>query len=141
MFPDTMPALTAFSQSASGTGVPKTTIDLVLLRVSQVNGCGICVGMHAKDLRKAGESDERIDSVAAWRETRYFTDPERAALALAEAATRIADRPDPVPDEIWDAAAAHYTEEQLGTLVLTIAAINVWNRLNIATRQLAGTAA
>jgi alkylhydroperoxidase family enzyme len=95
--------------------------------------------MHAKALKEVGQSDERIWGVAAWRETPYFTDAERAALALAESMTRVADRPDPVPDDIWDAAAKHYTQEELSGLLLTIAAINVWNRLNAATRQIAGS--
>jgi alkylhydroperoxidase family enzyme len=85
-----------------------------------------------------GESDERIVMVGAWREATYFTDAERAALALAEAVTRIADRPDPVSDQVWEEAARHYDEAQLGALVLSIASINAWNRLNVATRQITG---
>jgi alkylhydroperoxidase family enzyme len=96
--------------------------------------------MHWRDMRKAGETDERLFAVAAWRDAPYFTDAERAALALAEAVTRIADRPDPVPDEIWAEAARHYDERALGGLLLAIAAINVWNRLNVATRQVASAA-
>ena len=119
-------------------GLSPMLIDLVNVRASQINGCSVCVHMHARDLRKAGESDERLDTVAAWRDTPFFTDAERAALALTEALTRIADRPDTVSDDIWDAAAEHYDERQLATLVLTIGMINLWNRLNIATRQVAG---
>ena len=110
------------------------------LRASQINGCSVCVDMHARDLRKAGESDERIFAVAAWRETPYYTDAERAALALAEAMTRLSDRPDPVPDDVWDEAARHYDEPALAALMLSIATVNVWNRLNAATRQVAGSA-
>ena len=117
----------------------KPTI-LVHLRASQINGCSVCVDMHARDLRKAGESDERIFAVAAWRETPYYTDAERAALALAEAMTRLSDRPDPVPDDVWDEAARHYDERALAALTLSIATVNVWNRLNAATRQVAGSA-
>ena len=95
--------------------------------------------MHARDLKKAGETDERLFAVAAWRDAPYFTDAERAALALTEAVTRLADRADPVPDEIWDEAARHYDENALAGLVLAIASINVWNRLNAATRQVAGS--
>jgi alkylhydroperoxidase family enzyme len=94
--------------------------------------------MHTRELKGAGEPDERIFTVSAWRETPYFTDAERAALALAEAATRIADRPDPVPDEVWDEAARYYEEPQLAALVISIAAINAWNRINATTRQITG---
>jgi alkylhydroperoxidase family enzyme len=94
--------------------------------------------MHSRELKAAGEPDERILTVAAWRETSYFTDAERAALALTEAATRLADRSDPVPDDVWEQAARHYDERQLGALVLSIAAINAWNRINATTRQITG---
>ncbi|WP_340681597.1 carboxymuconolactone decarboxylase family protein [Amycolatopsis coloradensis] len=138
--PATLKALIALAESTGDTGVPKTTHYLMHVRASQINGCGGCLEMHTKELREAGESDERIFTVAAWRDTAYFTDAERAALALAEALTRIADRADPVDDEIWDEAARHYDETQLSSLVLSIAAINTWNRLNVATRQIAGAA-
>ena len=137
--PGAFKALMDLSEAAQKTGVPKITLELMNLRASQINGCSVCVHMHARDLRKAGEGDERIDTVAAWRDVPFFTDPERAALALTEAVTRLADRPDPVPDEIYDAAAAHYDEQQLAGLILSIAGINVWNRLNAATAQVAGT--
>jgi AhpD family alkylhydroperoxidase len=110
----------------------------VHLRVSQINGCSVCVEMHSHELRAAGEPDERIWGVAAWREAPYFSESERAALALAEAVTRLADRSDPVPDDVWDEAARVYDDAQLASLVLTIAGINTWNRLNVATRQPAG---
>lgn len=119
-------------------GVDQATLELVHLRASQVNGCSACVDSGAKNARKAGETDDRLFAVAAWRETPYFTDAERAALALAEAATRLADRPDPVPDEIWDAAADHYDEKGLAAIVLMIAITNMFNRLNATTRQVAG---
>jgi AhpD family alkylhydroperoxidase len=136
--PGAMKALQALSKSAEVDGLPTSTRDLVHLRASQINGCSVCVDLHARDLRKAGESDERIFAVAAWRDAPYFTEAERAALALTEAATRLSDRTDPVPDEIWDEAARHYDEPALGGLLVAIAAINVWNRLNVATRQVAG---
>jgi AhpD family alkylhydroperoxidase len=120
-------------------GVPPTTLELVHLRASQINGCSFCVDLGARNLRKAGETDERLFAVAAWREAPYFTDAERAALALAEAVTRISDRPDPVPDEIWNEAARHYDEPGLAALVLMIALTNLFNRVNVATRQVAGT--
>jgi alkylhydroperoxidase family enzyme len=94
--------------------------------------------MHASDLKKKGESDERIYTVGGWRDAPYFTDAERAALALTEAATRLADKSDPVPDEVWDEAARHYDEKALAALVIQIGMINLWNRLNATTRQVAG---
>jgi AhpD family alkylhydroperoxidase len=120
------------------TGLSTGIIDMVNLRVSQINGCSVCVEMHAHDMRKAGESDERIFGVAAWRDTPYFSEAERAALALAEALTRLNDRPDAVTDAIWDGAADNFSEPALAGLLLSIAEINVWNRLNAATRQVAG---
>ena len=138
LVPDAMQALLALSASVKKGGVPSRTLDLVHLRASQINGCSVCVDMHARDLKKAGETDERLFTVAAWRDAPYFTDAERAALALTEAVTRLSDRPDPVPDEIWEEAARHYDEPALAALILNIALINVWNRLNVATRQVAG---
>jgi AhpD family alkylhydroperoxidase len=132
-----MDALNALSKSISRARLPIGR-ELVHLRASQINGCSVCVDMHAKAARTSGESEERVFAVAAWRETRYFNDAERAALALTEALTRLADEPEPVPDAIWDAAAEHFDETQLGGLVLDIATVNLWNRLNIATRQVVG---
>ena len=136
--PGAMQALLALDRSTKNDDVPYVTRKLIHLRASQINGCGVCVDMHARELKEAGESDERIFTVAAWRDTPYFTDAERAALALTEAATRLSDRPDPVPDEIWDEAARHYDEPALAALIIQIALINVWNRLNATTRQVAG---
>jgi len=135
--PDAIDALNALSKAISRARVPVSR-ELVELRASQINGCGVCLDMHAKAAARAGESPERIASVAAWRDTPYFTDAERAALALTEAATRLTDRGEPVPDEVWDAAAEHFDETQLGALVLDIGLINLWNRLNVTTRQVAG---
>jgi AhpD family alkylhydroperoxidase len=135
--PEAFQALLALGASAREGGVPQRTLDLVYLRASQINGCGVCLDMHARDLKKAGETDERLFTVAAWRETPWFTDAERAALALAEAATRLSDRADPVPDSIWEEAARHYDERGLADLVLHIALINSWNRINVSTRQVA----
>jgi AhpD family alkylhydroperoxidase len=137
IIPGAMQALVALSASAQGR-VPSQTLDLVYLRASQINGCSVCVELHSRDLRKAGETDQRLFAVAAWRDAPYFTDAERAALALTEAATRLSDRADPVPDEIYDEAARHYDEPELAALILAIASINVWNRLNVTTRQVAG---
>ncbi len=133
--------LDAFQQlgvAAGSADIPETTLYMVQLRASQINGCSVCVDIHTRELEYAGESSERIYSVAAWRETPYFSDAERAALALTEAATRLADRPDPVSDEVWDEAARHYTEQQLAALVVAIATINAYNRLNATTRQITG---
>jgi AhpD family alkylhydroperoxidase len=131
-------SLLALGRSTQDLGVPDGTITLIHLRVSQINGCGVCVDMHSRELRKAGESDERLFGVAAWRDTPYFTDAERAALALAEAVTRLSDKADAVPDDVWAGAAAHYDEQGLAGLLIAIGTINVWNRFNAATRQVAG---
>src|SRR5262245_32118593 len=136
--PDALHALQALKASAEKGGVPPRTLDLIELRASQINGCSVCVDMHARHLKQVGETDERLFAVSAWRDAPYFTDAERAALALTEALTRLSDRADPVPDEVWEEAAKHYDEEGLAALLLAISAINVWNRLNVATRQVAG---
>lgn len=136
--PDLLQALQALGKTAHDAGVPRRTALFVHLRASQINGCSFCVDMHSRELKKDGEADERIFAVAAWRDAPWFTDAERAALALAEAATRLSDRPDPVPDEIWNEAARHYDEPALAALIIEIATINVWNRLNVTTRQVAG---
>jgi AhpD family alkylhydroperoxidase len=140
VLPDVMKALLALSKAAQSDTIPETTHQLVHLRASQINGCSVCVDMHSKALKDLGEKDERIWAVGAWRESPYFSDAERAALALAESVTRIADRPDAVPDSVWDDAAGHYDEKELSVLLVSIAAINVWNRLNAAIRQPVGAA-
>jgi AhpD family alkylhydroperoxidase len=136
--PGALPALQRLAASATAAGIPETTLFMVHLRASQINGCSVCVDMHSRELEHAGETSARILTVAAWRETPYFSDAERAALALTEAATRLADASDPVPDEVWDEAARHYSEAQLAALVVAIAAINAFNRLNVTTRQISG---
>jgi AhpD family alkylhydroperoxidase len=138
IIPEAMQAIQALNAATEKGGVPAATLALVHLRASQINGCSACVHSGTSHARKAGETDDRLATVAAWRDAPFFTDAERAALALAEAATRLADRPDPVPDEIWDEAARHYDERGLAALVLMIATTNVFNRLNITTRQVAG---
>ena len=137
--PDAMQALQALGKSVHKSGLSPQLIELVNLRASQINGCSVCVEMHSRDLKKAAESDERIFAVAAWRETPYFDEAERAAFALTEAVTRLSDRADAVPDAIWEDAAENFNETALAGLVLAIANINVWNRLNAATRQMAGS--
>jgi AhpD family alkylhydroperoxidase len=136
--PGAMTALQRLGAVTKDAGIPETTLILVTLRASQINGCSVCVDMHSRELRSAGEPDERIFTVAAWRETPYFSDAERAALALTEVTTRLADRSEGVADEVWDEAARHYDETQLAALVLAIAGINAWNRINAATRQPTG---
>jgi len=136
--PGALEALQGLSNAVSRTGIPETTVSLVELRASQINGCSICVDIHSRELRLAGEPDERIFLVAAWREAPYYTDAERAALALTEAATRLADRPDAVSDELWDEVSRHYDERQLAGLVLLIASMNTWNRINAVTQQISG---
>jgi len=138
LLPEAMQSLQAMGAAIARTGVPARTLELVSLRASQINGCSVCVDGHPRIARKLGETDERLFAVAAWRDSPYFTEAERAALALAEAVTRLDDRSDPVPDEVWEEAARHYDETALAGLVLAIANINVWNRLNVATRQPGG---
>ncbi|SRR6266498_636217 len=138
VLPDAMQAIQGLFKATGKGGVPPATLELVHLRASQVNGCSACVDSGARSAKKAGETDDRMFALAAWREAPYFTDAERAALALTEAATRLADRSDPVPDDIWDEAADHYDEQGLAALVLMIATTNLFNRLNATTRQVAG---
>jgi AhpD family alkylhydroperoxidase len=139
VLPGAIQAILAVNAATEKGGVPSATLALVHLRASQINGCSACVDSGSKSARKTGETEERLFAVAAWREAPYFTDAERAALALTEAVTRISDRPDPVPDEIWNEATRHYDERQLAALVLMIAQTNFFNRLNITTRQVAGS--
>ena len=135
LLPDATTAIHLLHKAAHSAGVPVGTLDLVHLRASQINGCSACVDSGARSAKRNGETDERLFAVAAWREATYFTDAERAALALAESATRLADRPDPVPDEVWDTAAKHFTEPELAAIVLWVATTNFDNRINAATRQ------
>ncbi|MFC5182735.1 carboxymuconolactone decarboxylase family protein [Actinomadura harenae] len=132
---DAYKAMLSLEAALGRGGVPHVTLDLIRLRVSQINGCSFCVDMHSAELKKAGQSDRRLWSLAAWRESTLYTAEERAALNLAEYATRIADTPDAVPDAVWNEAAAHYGEDDLAYLVMTIAAINAWNRINVTIRN------
>jgi AhpD family alkylhydroperoxidase len=117
-------------------GVPETTIELVGLRVSQINGCAACIEGHWAKGKAAGDTDVRLIGVSTWRESPYFDDAERAALALADSLTRIADRSeDPVPDELWDALTTHYDEQQISALLLQIGTLNLFNRINVAVRE------
>ncbi|MET0659136.1 MAG: carboxymuconolactone decarboxylase family protein [Steroidobacteraceae bacterium] len=135
VLPDTLTPLLSLGKAVEKSGVPLTTLKLVDLRASQINGCSLCVDMHSHELRKLGESDERLFATAAWREAPYFNDAERAALALTESLTRLSDREDPVPDAVWEEAKRHYDERALAALVIAIGKINIWNRINAGTRQ------
>jgi AhpD family alkylhydroperoxidase len=136
VIPGAMETLQNLAKASEQGGVSKKTLDLVHLRASQINGCSVCVDMGLR-FKKTDETMERLFAVAAWKDAPYFTDAERAALALAEAVTRLSDRSDPVPDEIWKEARQHYDETALAALLLWIATTNVWNRLNVATGQVA----
>jgi AhpD family alkylhydroperoxidase len=131
-------AILAIAKATESCGVPRATLELVHARIGQINGCSVCLDMHARALKKLGESDSRIFALAAWREAPYYTDAERAALALAEAATRLSDRTDAVPDDVWKEASRHFSETQLSAIVMAIGVANFWNRLNVTTRQVTG---
>jgi AhpD family alkylhydroperoxidase len=136
--PGSREALRNIHDATLKSGIPHITVELANLRASQINGCSVCVDMHSRALRKLGDKPERIWCVGGWREAPYYTDAERAALDLAEHMSRLCDRPDAVPDAVWNEAARHYDEPKLAALVMSIAMINVWNRLNTATRQITG---
>ncbi|MFI8229981.1 carboxymuconolactone decarboxylase family protein [Streptomyces sp. NPDC085900] len=125
-------------RALSESTLPAATQELVKLRASQINGCGFCTDMHTKDALAAGETQQRLNLVAAWREAKVFTEAERAALELTEQGTRIADAAGGVPDEVWANAAKQYDEDQLAALVAAIALINMYNRFNVLVQQPAG---
>jgi AhpD family alkylhydroperoxidase len=131
-------AMEQLGAAARSAGVPESTLHLIEVRTSQINGCSVCLDMHSRELTASGEPDERVFMVAAWREAPYFSDAERAAPALSDAATRLADRADPIPEQVWEEATRHYDEAQLAGIVVAIAGINAWNRINAATRQVTG---
>jgi AhpD family alkylhydroperoxidase len=130
--------LVSANKAVADSGLPAATQELMKLRASQINGCAVCTDMHTKDALHAGETQQRLNLVAVWREATVFTEPERAALELAEQGTRIADGATGVTDDAWANAAKHYDDDQLAALVAVIAGINAWNRLNVITRQPAG---
>ncbi len=136
--PEAMAPLQALGQLLGQLqGPPARALSIGMLRASQLNGCALCLDGSCMLLRKFGETEERLFAVSAWRESARFTAPERAALALAEAMTRLSDRPDPVPDTVWEEAARHFSERELAFLVLGFATQNLYNRINVTTRQVA----
>jgi AhpD family alkylhydroperoxidase len=138
--PDVMPTLQGLAKTLANSGLPLSTLDLVYLRASQINNVSFSIEMHTRSAKQAGESDERLLMVSAWRDSTYFDDAERAALALTEAVTRLNDGPDTVSDDLWEQVSKHYAEGQLAALLVAIATVNFWNRLNAPTRQVAGAA-
>ncbi|WP_344760110.1 carboxymuconolactone decarboxylase family protein [Luteimonas lutimaris] len=138
LIPDAMQAIMALHASVEKCGVAATTLGLAHLRASQINGCAPCIEMGRQQAKKNEETEQRLFAVSAWREAPWFTDAERAALALTEAVTRLSDRTDPVPDAVWDEAARHFDESALAALVMSIATTNLFNRVNVSTRQVAG---
>ena len=127
-----MAGLDAFVRHSA---LPKSLLDLIRLRASQINGCAYCVDLHSSDLKADGESDARVFAVAAWQEGPFFTEQERAALALTESMTRLSEGGDRVPDDVWAQAVKHFDETDLAALVTAIATINAWNRFGVATRM------
>jgi AhpD family alkylhydroperoxidase len=140
--PGALDALLSFAKvvedAASKAGLARSTIDLVETRASQINGCAVCLDMHTRAAKKHGISDQQLNTLAGWRDSPYFDEGQRAALALTEAGTRLADRSDAVPDTVWDMAAKQFDEPALTALVLAIGLINNFNRLNVMTGQVAG---
>jgi AhpD family alkylhydroperoxidase len=135
LLPGATDAIKALISTAYSGGVPPSTLSLVHLRASQINGCHLCVESGTCHAQQSGETDARLFSVASWRKASCFTDAERSALALTEAVTRISDQADPVPDDVWNEAARYYDERALASLLLWISTTNVFNRLNVSTRQ------
>ena len=129
LWPEGGRAMFAFEKAVVGSGLEPTLLELLRLRASQINGCAYCIDMHTKDARAGGESDQRLHALSAWRETPFFTERERAGLALSEAITE-----GDVPDEVLDAARAHFSDEEVAKVVFAVVAINSWNRLNIVAR-------
>ena len=134
--PEVYRAMLALESAVKATGLESNLLDLVKLRASQINGCAFCIDMHSKDLRAEGESEERLYLLDAWREAPFYSDRERAALAWTEAVTVIAHSH--VPDEVYEQARQHFTDDELAKLTLAIVSINGWNRLNIAFRTAPG---
>jgi AhpD family alkylhydroperoxidase len=137
LLPDALQPIQALVAATRQGDLPPKIAALSHLRASQINGCSFCIDLGWRQAKKEGETDERLFAVAAWRDAPYFSEPERAALALTEAVTRLGDRSDPVPDDVWNAAARHFDERTLAALLLSIGLTNLFNRMNVATRQVA----
>ncbi|MGE0868424.1 MAG: carboxymuconolactone decarboxylase family protein [Kofleriaceae bacterium] len=138
IMPDALKAIMALNAVVAKGDVPAKTLGLTHLRASQLNGCAACIELGVRAARRTGEPDDRLHAVAAWRHSQLFTDAERAALALTESVTLLAGDPDPIPDDVWNEAARHYNEAQVAALLLSIGLTNMYNRLNVATRQVPG---
>jgi AhpD family alkylhydroperoxidase len=136
LFPEARTAMLDFHALAEN--LPPRLRNLLQLRASQINGCSVCVEMHAAELEHDGVPGAHIFAVAAWRDAPYFSDAERAVLELTEVLTRLADKGDAVPDAVWAQVSAHFSEEEIAAILISIAGINVWNRLNAAIRQPSG---
>jgi AhpD family alkylhydroperoxidase len=132
---EAMVALQAVGKIGTIDGTPSRVVALAQIRASQINGCSVCVAGSSRLLKDLGETDDRIFAISAWRDSPYFTEAERAALALSEAMTRLSDRSDPVPDAVWQEAARHFPAAELAALVMGVAVINLYNRINVTTRQ------
>lgn len=132
--PDVMKTLVALEQRIAKSGLDQTLVELVRLRASQINGCAFCLDMHFTDALKAGEQTRRLATLSAWRETPFFSDRERAALAWTEAVTLVADTH--VPDAVWEGIRPHFTPEEIVDLTLLVTTINTWNRFAIAFRKM-----
>ncbi len=133
-----MAAMAGLERYVRGSGLEPSLLELVRLRASMINGCGYCVDMHTKDARAEGESEQRLYAVSVWRETPFFSERERAALAWTDAVTRISETQD-VPDDVYELARQQFSEKELVDLTMAVIAINGWNRLNVSFRAVAGT--
>jgi AhpD family alkylhydroperoxidase len=138
IIPEAMEPFQALNSIIAKSGLPQKLLALVHLRASQINGCSACVFGGYQQAKRLGETENRISTVAAWREAPFYTDAERAALDLTEAVTRLSDRSNPVSDELWEQVSKHFKERQLSALLLSICLTNVYNRINVSTRQIAG---
>ena len=126
-------AMLALETYVRGSGIEKPLLELVKMRASQINGCAYCLDMHSKDARAAGETEQRLFCLPAWRECPFYTDRERAALQWTESLTLIAN--DHVPDSVFESVRPHFTEKELADLTLAVVAINGWNRIAISFRS------
>jgi AhpD family alkylhydroperoxidase len=136
LFPEGSRAMFAFEKAVAASGLEPTLLELLRMRASQVNACAYCIDMHTKDALAAGESDQRLHALSAWRDTPFFSERERAALALSEAVTRLEGQE--VPDEVLAEARRHFTDEEVARIVFAVVAINAWNRLNLVARPPVG---